>query len=179
MCQVGGCGRLAGASAAVLMSAESAWPASDPWTNTHASFCNHRSSAYAAALSGAAAFSPPHSRRASAAGTSPPAMAPRPSGDGKRFGEAAAAGREAGAAADGAAADYASPPAAARRPPPASPSGDWGNLDDRLAVAKGAYDFQNADESSTPVNIRRRSMPSPAPRAASSAASDAGPPPPG
>ncbi|PRW58028.1 centrosomal of 104 kDa [Chlorella sorokiniana] len=112
-----------------------------------------RSAAYSNAMShsGAeAAFSPAASRRASAVGgpAGPAAAAARPSYDGSSG------------------------------PPAASPSAaDWNTYDERPAQAKGAYNFQNADESSTPVNARRTSATGPAARPPP--ANDAGPPPPG
>lgn len=140
-----------------------------------------RSQAYAAALSGDSdaggedAFSPPQARRASALGDAAAAApGPRPSGDGASAGVSAEGSAEAAAEGD----EYASPPAAARRqrPPPARPPPDWNRYDERPAQAKGAYVFDNADATSTPVNTRRTSQPGVAPRAA---ASEAGPPPPG
>lgn len=106
------------------------------------------------------------------------AVPPRTSGDAHLAGEPSGGGSGAADGGD----DYASPPPARRpAPPSASPSGDWSRHDDRPAQAKGAYDFEHANESSTPVTSRRRSVQAgPAPRAAAAAAaSDAGPPPPG
>ena len=146
-------------------------------------FC--RSAAYSNALShGGAepAFSPAASRRASAVGAyAVPAAEARPSydgGNGRMSAEPSAAGQR-GAAAAAQEDDFISPPRAAPRPaaPAASPSADWNAYDERPAQAKGAYNFHNADESSTPVNARRTSVTGPAARPPP--ANDAGPPPPG
>lgn len=135
-------------------------------------------------MSGAAepAFSPATSRRASAVGgNAGPAAAARPSydgGSGRVSAEPSAAAQQ-GAAAQAEGDDFISPPRAARRPavPAASPGGtDWNAYDERPAQAKGAYNFQNADESSTPVNARRTSAAGPAARPPP--ANTAGPPPP-
>jgi hypothetical protein len=125
-----------------------------------------------------AAFSPPHSRRGSALGTSPSMHGA--SGDGVGGGGGGLAGE--------ASADYASPPAARRQLPgdaSPSPGADWGMYDERPAQAKGAYNFEHATEASLPTTNRRSSIlgasPSPpaAARASQSKANDAGPAPPG
>lgn len=144
-----------------------------------------RSVAYSNAMSGGAepAFSPAGSHRASAVGGhTGPAAAARPSYDGGSghvsAEPSAAAQRGAAGLAEGD--DFISPPRAARRPaaPTASPAAaDWNAYDERPAQAKGAYNFQNADESSTPVNARRTSATGPAARPPP--ANDVGPPPPG
>lgn len=157
--------------------------------------CLCRAAAYAAALEGhggsglEAMFLQPGSRRASATGAAPvrgTGGGPRPSGDdgsGRLSAEPSAAATRQQQAENSN--ENASPPAARRQAagPSSSSSGrpaDWHSYDERPAQAKGAYNFQNADETTLPTTIRGGGGGAVAVRASQSrAASDAGPAPPG